>query len=83
MTVARWELYVVGAPTGFFFGATGFSAGVVLPWACFAAFGVLAGAVDPLMGVSYTAGLTIFSARVVLRVFGLVSGITRIPHERE
>lgn len=45
MTVAMWVLYVVGAPTGFF-------AGVVLPWACFVAFGVLAGVLALLLVVS-------------------------------
>ena len=43
-------LNFVGRPVGL--GATGFFAGVVLPWACLVAFGVLAGFLDPLLVVS-------------------------------
>ena len=43
-------LYFVGRPI--VLGATGFFAGVVLPWACVVAFGVLAGFLAPFLMVS-------------------------------
>ena len=74
-SAVRW-LKVVGAPI--FFGALEAFAGVMAPLALLSAFGALEGLSDPLTGVSYTPGLTIFSARVVFLVLA-VSGMTRIP----